>query len=169
VIFIFIVFVIVEYTTDYTIGIFAMRVEVQQRLLILDKLVDQDIDFFLENASGKILTRLVADTQSLSLGIQQFLTNIIYAVAGVLTAIIVLFLRNVPLTAIAVGYTVLVLMIGFVLFVFFRRSLLRMFDFKREIDAEMTDRIINISLIKSSGQELQEIGRIEKNNAIYNK
>jgi len=161
--------VISEYITDYTIGIFANKVEVQQRLLILDSLVDQDIDFFLEHASGNILVRLVTDTQSLSLGIQQFLTNIIYAVAAVGTAMGVLFAMNAALTGIAVGYVVVVLAIGFVLFVFFRRALIRMFDFKREVDAAMTDRILNISLIKSSGQELEEIARAEHNNAIYNK
>jgi len=163
----FLAMIVAEYIADYTIGMFAMRVEVQQRVEILNKLVDQDIDFFLEHASGNILTRLVADTQGLSLGIQQFLTNIVYAVAGVLTAAIVLFLKNVLLTGISVGFVVGVLLIGFVLFVFFRRALIRMFDFKREVDAAMTDRIINISLIKSSGQELQEIARNEKNNAIY--
>jgi len=165
----FIALVISEYVTDYTIGIFANKVEVQQRLLILDSLVDQDIDFFLEHASGNILVRLVTDTQSLSLGIQQFLTNIIYAVAAVGTAMGVLFAMNATLTGIAVGYVVGVLAIGFVLFVFFRRALIRMFDFKREVDAAMTDRILNISLIKSSGQELEEIARAEHNNAIYNK
>jgi len=163
----FIAMIIAEYCADYTIGMFAMRVEVQQRLEILNKLVDQDIDFFLEHASGNILTRLVADTQGLSLGIQQFLTNIVYAVAGVITAAVVLFLKSVLLTGIAIGFVVVVLLIGFVLFIFFRRALIRMFDFKREVDAAMTDRIINISLIKSSGQELQEIARNEKNNAIY--
>ena len=160
---------IFEYLTDYTIGVFAMKVEIQQRLKILDSLVDQDIDFFFDHASGNILTRLVADTEGLSLGIQQFLTNIIYLVAAVVSAIVILFTKNAMLTGIALGYLVIVLLVAFVIFVYFRRALIYMFDIKRDIDADMTDRINNITLVKSSGTEVEEIQRNVAENAVYSK
>ena len=160
---------IFEYLTDYTIGVFAMKVEIQQRLEILNSLVDQDIDFFFDHASGNILTRLVADTEGLSLGIQQFLTNIIYLIAAVISAVVILFTKNAMLTGIALGYLVIVLLVAFIIFIYFRRALIYMFDIKRDIDADMTDRINNITLIKSSGTEVEEIQRNVAENAVYSK
>ncbi|ATG97322.1 ABC transporter ATP-binding protein [Mesoplasma lactucae] len=160
---------IFEYATDYTIGIFSMKVEIQQRLAILDSLVDQDLDFFFDHVSGNILTRLVGDTQGLALGIQQFLTNVIFLVAAVISAAVILFTKNAMLTGIALGYIIVVLLIGFIIFVYFRRALIYMFDIKRDIDTDMTDRINNITLIKSSGTEVEEIQRNAEQNEVYSK
>ena len=73
------------------------------------------------------------------------------------------------LTGIALGYLVIVLLVAFVIFVYFRRALIYMFDIKRDIDADMTDRINNITLVKSSGTEVEEIQRNVAENAVYSK
>ncbi|ATZ18819.1 ABC transporter ATP-binding protein [Williamsoniiplasma somnilux] len=162
--------IIAEYLTDYSIGIFSARVEISQRNKILIALVNQDVDFFFDKVSGNILTRLVGDTQGLALGIQQFLTNIIYCVVMFIAATSILFIKGYSTIGwIAFVYIVIVIFIGILLFVKFRRKMIEMFDVKREIDTDMTDRISNITLIKSTGTEKFELERTEDQLHIYNK
>lgn len=159
-----------EYFTDFTIGLFSARIEIEQRQEILISLVNQDVDFFFDHVSGNILTRFVGDTQALSMGIQQFVTNILYLGGSFITAVIILFVEKQTLIgAVGLGYVVSVLIIAVVIFIFYRRSMIRAYDVKRVVDADMTDRINNITLIKSSGTELYEIDRLQKKNEEYNR
>lgn len=159
-----------EYLTDFTIGLFSARIEIEQRQEILISLVNQDVDFFFDHVSGNILTRFVGDTQALSMGIQQFVTNILYLGGSFITAVIILFVEKQTLIgAVGLGYVLAVLIIAVVIFIFYRRSMIRAYDVKRVVDADMTDRINNITLIKSSGTELYEIDRLQKKNEEYNR
>nr|WP_281254000.1 ABC transporter ATP-binding protein/permease [Entomoplasma ellychniae] len=161
---------ITEYLVNWTIGLFSLKLEIQERQNILIKLVNQDVDFFFETVSGNILTRLVGDTQSLAFGVQQFVTNIIYFLTGCITAISIMLLSNMVTVALFSGiYLFLVIGIAFMLFIKSRRKLILAFDKKRDVDEDMTDRVSNISLIKSSGLEKYEIKRIEDMNEIYNR
>ncbi|WP_027063161.1 ABC transporter ATP-binding protein [Mesoplasma seiffertii] len=164
------VMLVAEYFTNATIGLFSVKIEVMQRNKILISLVNQDVEFFFDHVSGNIMTRLVADTQGLSLGIQQFVTNIIYCVTGLVASLTILFLYGQFLVGgIALGYIFAVIIIATIIFIFFRRKLIIAFDIKRDVDTDMTDRIANISLIKANGLEEYEIQRLEKMNNRYNR
>ncbi|SYV95950.1 ABC-type bacteriocin/lantibiotic exporters, contain an N-terminal double-glycine peptidase domain, partial [Mycoplasma putrefaciens] len=139
-----------------------------QRVKILNALADQDVDFYFDHVSGNILTRLVADTQNISFGVQQFITNFIYSITASITAIVIMFTQHQELVAtVALAYLLIVNILGVVLFVDMRRKMIISFDRKREIDADMTDRINNISLIKASGTEEYEIKRLEQKDKYY--
>lgn len=169
-VFVFLLLFVLEYTTNFTIGLFSIRLEINQRQDILVSLVNQDVDFFFDHVSGNILTRFVADTQSLGLGIQQFFTNILYIVGALISAIIILIIARQWFTLVfGLSYIIVVLVISFYLFVLFRRALIRTYDFKREVDADLTDRISNITLIKSNGSEMYEINRLAALNERYNR
>nr|VZR97930.1 hypothetical protein MF5295_00539 [Mycoplasma feriruminatoris] len=86
--------IICEYFTNFTIALYSAQIEVMQRLKILKALTDQDVDFYFDHVSGNILTRLVGDTQFLALGVQQFLTNLIYALSGSITAIVIMYTQQ---------------------------------------------------------------------------
>ncbi|WP_031542959.1 ABC transporter ATP-binding protein [Mesoplasma photuris] len=159
---------VLEWFTNFTTGMFSAKIEVMQRNKILISLVNQDVDFFFDNVSGNIFTRLVADTQGLSMGIQQFLLNIIWCGSAVVSSIVVMFANHQFLIGgILLAYLVVVILIAMIIFVFFRRTLILAYDMKREIDADMTDRINNISLIKASGLEEYEINRLFEKNDKY--
>ncbi|ATZ17418.1 ABC transporter ATP-binding protein [Williamsoniiplasma luminosum] len=169
-VFMFVILLISEYITDYTIGLFSLKIEINERIKIVQALVKQDVDFYFDHVSGNILTRFVADTQNLSQGIQQFLSNLIYCLVAFIAATIILFSQNLYLVGgVTIGYVVFVLVIAVFIFVYFRRALIRQFDFKREVDADITDRINNITLIKSTGTENYEIDRLYQKNQEYSR
>ncbi|WP_026389733.1 ABC transporter ATP-binding protein [[Acholeplasma] multilocale] len=167
---IFAFMLVAEYLTNFTIGLFSAKVEVAQRNKILISLVNQEVDFFFDHVSGNILTRLVADTQGLSLGIQQFLTNIIYCGVGLTAAVVILFVeQHTLIAAVSLAYMAVVIFVAVLIFIQFRRRMITAFDIKRDVDTDMTDRIGNISLIKSSGLEMYEIDRLGAMNEKYNR
>ncbi|UZK63920.1 ABC transporter B family permease/ATP-binding protein [Mycoplasma mycoides subsp. capri] len=162
------IIIICEYFTNFTVALYSAQIEVMQRLKILKALTDQDVDFYFDHVSGNILTRLVGDTQFLALGVQQFLTNLIYALSGSITAIIIMYSQNLVMIAtLALIYLLVANLFCIGFFIDMRRKLILAFDVKRETDADMTDRINNISLIKASGTEEFEIKRLEEKNQNY--
>ncbi|QVJ95823.1 ABC transporter ATP-binding protein [Mycoplasma mycoides] len=162
------IIIICEYFTNFTVSLYSAQIEVMQRLKILKALTDQDVDFYFDHVSGNILTRLVGDTQFLALGVQQFLTNLIYALSGSITAIIIMYSQNLVMIAtLALIYLLVANLFCIGFFIDMRRKLILAFDVKRETDADMTDRINNISLIKASGTEDFEIKRLEEKNQNY--
>ncbi|WP_129878530.1 ABC transporter ATP-binding protein [Mycoplasma mycoides] len=162
------IIIICEYFTNFTVALYSAQIEVMQRLKILKALTDQDVDFYFDHVSGNILTRLVGDTQFLALGVQQFLTNLIYALSGSITAIIIMYSQNLIMIAtLALIYLLVANLFCIGFFIDMRRKLILAFDVKRETDADMTDRINNISLIKASGTEEFEIKRLEEKNQNY--
>ncbi|AEM68729.1 ABC transporter ATP-binding protein [Mycoplasma putrefaciens] len=162
------IIIVLEYLTNFTITLYSAQIEVMQRVKILNALADQDVDFYFDHVSGNILTRLVADTQNISFGVQQFITNFIYSITASITAIVIMFTQHQELVAtVALAYLLIVNILGVVLFVDMRRKMIISFDRKREIDADMTDRINNISLIKASGTEEYEIKRLEQKDKYY--
>ncbi|WP_434335638.1 ABC transporter B family permease/ATP-binding protein [Mycoplasma capricolum subsp. capricolum] len=162
------IIIICEYFTNFTIALYSAQIEVMQRLKILKALTDQDVDFYFDHVSGNILTRLVGDTQFLALGVQQFLTNLIYALSGSITAITIMYTQNLYMIAtLSLVYLLIANLFCVGFFIDMRRKLILAFDVKRETDADMTDRINNISLIKASGTEEFEIKRLEEKNKDY--
>ncbi|KKW61493.1 ABC transporter ATP-binding protein [Mycoplasma capricolum] len=162
------IIIICEYFTNFTIALYSAQIEVMQRLKILKALTDQDVDFYFDHVSGNILTRLVGDTQFLALGVQQFLTNLIYALSGSITAITIMYNQNLYMIAtLSLVYLLIANLFCVGFFIDMRRKLILAFDIKRETDADMTDRINNISLIKASGTEEFEIKRLEEKNKDY--
>ncbi|WP_434334746.1 ABC transporter B family permease/ATP-binding protein [Mycoplasma capricolum subsp. capricolum] len=162
------IIIICEYFTNFTIALYSAQIEVMQRLKILKALTDQDVDFYFDHVSGNILTRLVGDTQFLALGVQQFLTNLIYALSGSITAITIMYTQNLYMIAtLSLVYLLIANLFCVGFFIDMRRKLILAFDIKRETDADMTDRINNISLIKASGTEEFEIKRLEEKNKDY--
>ncbi|WP_434324855.1 ABC transporter ATP-binding protein [Mycoplasma capricolum] len=162
------IIIICEYFTNFTIALYSAQIEVMQRLKILKALTDQDVDFYFDHVSGNILTRLVGDTQFLALGVQQFLTNLIYALSGSITAITIMYTQNLHMIAtLSLVYLLIANLFCVGFFIDMRRKLILAFDIKRETDANMTDRINNISLIKASGTEEFEIKRLEEKNKDY--
>ncbi|WFQ91063.1 ABC transporter ATP-binding protein/permease [Mycoplasma feriruminatoris] len=160
--------IICEYFTNFTIALYSAQIEVMQRLKILKALTDQDVDFYFDHVSGNILTRLVGDTQFLALGVQQFLTNLIYALSGSITAIVIMYTQQLYMIAtLALVYLLIANLFCVGFFIDMRRKLILAFDIKRDTDADMTDRINNISLIKASGTEEFEIKRLEEQNKNY--
>ncbi|ATZ21067.1 ABC transporter ATP-binding protein [Mesoplasma coleopterae] len=159
-----------EYVVNWSVAQFSLHVEINQRQKMLIRLAQQDVDFFFDHVSGNILTRLVGDTQSLAFGIQQFFTNIIYFLTGIIMAVIIMILSGIWYVAVIMAvYMVFSIGIAVLIFIQNRRKLIAAFDRKREVDQDMTDRISNISLIKSSGLEEYEVKRVEDLNEIYNR
>ncbi|AVN59144.1 ABC transporter ATP-binding protein [Mesoplasma florum] len=159
-----------EYVVNWSIAQFSLHVEINQRQKMLIRLAQQDVDFFFDHVSGNILTRLVGDTQSLAFGIQQFFTNIIYFLTGITMSVVIMLLSGLWYVAVILAvYMFLSIAIAVVIFIQSRRKLITAFDQKRDVDQDMTDRISNISLIKSSGLEEYEIERIEELNEKYNR
>ncbi|QIN42473.1 ATP-binding cassette domain-containing protein [Mycoplasma capricolum subsp. capripneumoniae] len=162
------IIIICEYFTNFKIALYSAQIEVMQRLKILKALTDQDVDFYFDHVSGNILTRLVGDTQFLALGVQQFLTNLIYALSGSITAITIMYTQNLYMIAtLSLVYLLIANLFCVGFFIDMRRKLILAFDIKRETDADMTDKINNISLIKASGTEEFEIKRLEEKNKDY--
>ncbi|AKU79452.1 ABC transporter ATP-binding protein [Spiroplasma turonicum] len=162
-------YAVTEFFFNYVGGIWTRKVEIWLRVKCLKALVDVDLTFYSKNQIGNYMTKIIGDSQGAADGLNEWSNNLIYIIIMFIVINIIMFSLNVEIAAIAIGVFVLLLIISLVIYFQYRKATIVSLDYKQNLDADNTDRLMNIRLIKSSGTELSELERIKDFNKIYAK
>ncbi|AUB31307.1 ABC transporter ATP-binding protein [Spiroplasma floricola] len=154
--------ILFDYLTNIYAAMFAKRVEIYLRIKALKKLVDIDISYYSKNQIGLIMTRVINDSQGSGDAFNDFLLNLLFSSISFITMIFFMISIDVTLTLIVIGIFVLLVIIIWTIFIYYRRAIIIAFDVKQAIDADITDRLINIRAIKANASESRETVRNKK-------
>ncbi len=143
----------------YIGGRLGKRIEIDLRNKLLTNLTELDISFYNDKKIGEILTKLISDTEVIGLQAQTIPQSIMSALFISVGAITILFTINVKLTILSIALVLFMLLTLTLLFTFLRKSIFNARQTMTEINGDVTDRISNINLIKSSGTEEYEKNR----------
>ncbi|AGR41895.1 ABC transporter ATP-binding protein [Spiroplasma diminutum] len=151
--------IIFDYLTNIYAAYFSKRVEIYLRIKALKKLVDIDISYYSKNQLGLIMSRVINDSQGSGDSFNDFLLNLLFSFVSFATMLVFMFILDLILTLIVLlVFTILVIVI-WVIFVYYRRAIIISIDVKQAIDADITDRLINIRAIKANAAEERETKR----------
>ncbi|ASP28285.1 ABC transporter ATP-binding protein [Spiroplasma corruscae] len=164
-----ILYAIVEYFFNYVGGVLTRKIEIWLRVKCLKTLVDVDLTFYSKNQIGNYMTKIIGDSQGAADGLNEWSNNFIYIIIMFVLISIIMFNLDPIIASIALGVFVFLLVISLMVFFEYRKSMIVSLDYKQNLDADNTDRLMNIRLIKSSGTELNELERIKENNKKYGK
>ncbi|AHI52591.1 ABC transporter ATP-binding protein [Spiroplasma culicicola] len=156
---IYLLFICSEYATNFLSQLFSKKVEILLRQKALQHLVEIDISYYSKTQIGLIMSRVINDTQGVGDAFNEFFLNIVYMISSLITTLIIVYQIDVPMAAIVTGWMVFMIIIIWVIFIYYRRALITAVDERQAIDADITDRLINVRLIKSTGSENRESQR----------
>ncbi|AKX34510.1 ABC transporter ATP-binding protein [Spiroplasma litorale] len=162
-------YVFLEFFTNFFASLFARKMEIYLRLKALQHLVEIDINYYSKNQIGLTMSRVINDSSNAGDAFNEFLINLIYAITSLITMTTLLFTIDVELAAIILGYFICMTFVIWVLFIYYRRAIIIAFDIRQNIDADITDRLISIRVIKSSGTENYEVERSKDLHKTYEK
>jgi len=152
----------ISYIFNYVAFILGVKIEVQLRNQTLEKLVRQDISYYSDKKIGEILTQVISDTQIFGSQAVNIPMQFGISVAEMFASIIMLFVFDWRL---AIVNVVAFLIIILSMYLAFRITTKRFGTFRQEvarINGNVTDRIISIRLIKSTGTENYETERFKQ-------
>jgi len=148
-------------------GKIGKKIEISLRQRILKTLTNLDLDFYTHNRIGDLLTKLISDTQIIGTQSQTIPQNILSALVVTIGSIVILFSINIKLTLISIGLIALLLFFLTLSYIFLKRSILVVRKTITGINADVTDRINNIRLIKALGTQEHENKRFQKLHVRY--
>ncbi|WP_338983108.1 ABC transporter ATP-binding protein [Spiroplasma endosymbiont of Othius punctulatus] len=151
-----------EYLLEYTGHRIQNRIEVFLRLKAVEAMIRVDMSWYSKNVMGETMSKVMTDSTAAGDMLTQFCINVIYAFVFLVTIITSMFLQDVFLATVITIILVIVYLGIFLAFIQYRRSLITAFQRRLKIDGEMTDRIMNIRLLKSSGTENDEVKSFEE-------
>jgi len=154
--------VFVSYLFNYISFILGIRIEVSLRNQTLETLVREDISYYSDKKIGEILTKVISDTQIF--GNQAVNVPMQFGISffQLLASLIMMFIFEWRLATINM---IVFLVIFLAIFLSFAITTKRFNIFRAEvtkINGDVTDRIISIRLIKSTGTENYETDRFKE-------
>ncbi|WP_342275579.1 ABC transporter ATP-binding protein [Spiroplasma endosymbiont of Cantharis lateralis] len=161
--------VIFDYLTNIYSAYFSKKVEIYLRVKALKKLVEVDISYYSKNQLGLIMSRVINDSQGAGDSFNDFLLNLLFTTVSFIAMMIFMFILDVNLALIVLMIFIVLVIIIWVLFIYYRRAIIESVDVKQSIDADITDRLINIRAIKANASEDIETKRNMKLHDKYDK
>ncbi|AXK50882.1 ABC transporter ATP-binding protein [Spiroplasma alleghenense] len=158
-----------EYFGNYTSALFAKQIEINLRIECLERLVKQDVSYYYDHQLGLIMSRVIGDTEGVGLGLNDFFLNAVYLISMYITTSCLMLTMDVPIALIAISYTMIIFIATWIIFIYYRRAIFVSVDIRQSIDTELTDRLMNVRLVKANGTENYESQRVIENHEPYNK
>ncbi|QGS51577.1 ABC transporter ATP-binding protein [Spiroplasma tabanidicola] len=152
-------FTFVQFFSSFLAGIFSRKSEIALRKKVLKHLIEVDISYYSKRQIGSVMTRVISDTQFVGDGFNNFFTNWLSMLWGLIVTSFILINLSSLLTGVLIGLFFLFVVVIIFMFFRYRQFLIGAMDEKRKVNADMTDRIMNIRLVKSSGTEMFEVNR----------
>ncbi|WP_338972650.1 ABC transporter ATP-binding protein [Spiroplasma endosymbiont of Panorpa germanica] len=166
---IFLFMIACEYFGNYTSSLFAKQIEINLRIECLERLVKQDVSYYYDHQLGLIMSRVIGDTEGVGLGLNDFFLNAVYLISMYITTSCLMLTMDVPIALIAISYTLIIFIATWVIFIYYRRAILVSVDIRQKIDTELTDRLMNVRLVKANGTENYESQRVIENHEPFNR
>lgn len=151
---------ILMYIRNLTGGLIGVKIEIEYRNKVLDHLLKVDMSYYENNKIGESLTKLISDTEVIGDNMQAIPLTFLSSIVTFIGGIAVTFSINWQMSLIVLGIIVIIGIIAI-----FSVQIIRILNYKwrkvyTEVNADVTDRISTIALIKSNATENSEMKRI---------
>ncbi|AKX33977.1 ATP-binding cassette, subfamily B, bacterial MsbA [Spiroplasma litorale] len=141
--------------------ILAVTIEVELRKLTIKRLLEYDISYYSDKKTGKLMTKLVGDTNIVGNEISGLVSWIIQAPLVVIFGTGVLFFVDVYLALISSAAVYLLALIIIIIATSYQKKVTVVREVISDINGDVVDRINAIKLVKSSATRKYEEDRIE--------
>lgn len=140
-------------------GVIGVKIEIEYRNKVLEHLLKVDMSYYENNKIGESLTKLISDTEIIGDNMQAIPLTFLSSVVTFIGGIIVTFSINWQMSLIVLG-----IIIGIIIIAVLSVKVIRVLNYKwrkvyTEVNADITDRISTIALIKSNATEESEMKR----------
>ncbi|WP_339045969.1 ABC transporter ATP-binding protein [Spiroplasma endosymbiont of Colias croceus] len=155
------------YFRNLTGSIIGVKVEIEYRNKVLKHLLDLDMSYYEDRKIGDTLTKLISDTSVIGENMQSIPLTMLSSIVTFFGSIYVIFSLNWQLSLIVLGIVLLILIISVL-----NVQIIRYLNYKwrkvyTEVNADITDRINTITLIKSNATEKSENKRFSNEHLKY--
>lgn len=155
------------YFRNLTGSIIGVKVEIEYRNKLLKHLLALDMSYYEERKVGETLTKLISDTNVIGENMQSIPLTILSSVVTFFGSIYVIFSLNWQLSLIVLGIVLLILLVSVL-----NVQIIRYLNYKwrkvyTEVNADITDRLNTITLIKSNATENIENNRFASEHLKY--
>ncbi|AGR41014.1 ABC transporter ATP-binding protein [Spiroplasma taiwanense] len=140
----------------------AVRIEVELRNLTIKRLLEQDISYYSDKKIGKLMTKLVGDTNVVGNEIAGLLSMVVQAPLVIIFGTVVLFTIDIPLAGVASASVYLLALFVVLLALSYQKKVTVVREVISDINGDVIDRISSIKLVKSSSTRVYEEERIEQ-------
>lgn len=150
---------ILMYIRNLTGGLIGVKIEIEYRNKVLDQLLKVDMSYYETSKIGESLTKLISDTEIIGDNMQAIPLSFLSALVTFIGGIIVSFSINWQMSLIVLGIILVIAVIAIL-----SVQVIRVLNYKwrkvyTEVNADVTDRISTIALIKSNATEESEMKR----------
>lgn len=150
---------ILMYIRNLTGGLIGVKIEIEYRNKVLDQLLKVDMSYYETSKIGETLTKLISDTEIIGDNMQAIPLSFLSALVTFIGGIIVAFSINWEMSLIVLGIILIIAVAAI-----FSVQVIRVLNYKwrkvyTEVNADVTDRISTIALIKSNASEDSEMKR----------
>ncbi len=144
------------YIRNLTGSMIGVKVEIEYRNKVLKHLLELDMSYYEDRNIGDTLTKLISDTGVIGENMQSIPLTILSSVVTFFCSIYVIFSLNWQLSLIVLGIVLLILVVSIL-----NVQIIRYLNYKWRkvytyVNADITDRLSTITLIKSNATEKTE-------------
>lgn len=155
------------YFRNLTGSIIGVKVEIEYRNKVLKHLLDLDMSYYEDRKIGDTLTKLISDTSVIGENMQSIPLTMLSSIVTFFGSIYVIFSLNWQLSLIVLGIVLSILIISVL-----NVQIIRYLNYKwrkvyTEVNADITDRLNTITLIKSNATEKSENKRFSNEHLKY--
>lgn len=148
-------------------SIIGVKVEIEYRNKVLKHLLDLDMSYYEDRKIGDTLTKLISDTSVIGENMQSIPLTMLSSIVTFFGSIYVIFSLNWQLSLIVLGIVLSILIISVL-----NVQIIRYLNYKwrkvyTEVNADITDRLNTITLIKSNATEKSENKRFSSEHLKY--
>lgn len=155
------------YVRNLTGSMIGVKVEIEYRNKVLKHLLELDMSYYEDRKIGDTLTKLISDTGVIGENMQSIPLTILSSVVTFFGSIYVIFSLNWQLSLIVLGIVLLILIVSVL-----NVQIIRYLNYKwrkvyTDVNADITDRLSTITLIKSNATEKTENERFFNEHVKY--
>lgn len=150
---------ILMYIRNLSGGVIGVKIEIEYRNKVLEHLLKVDMSYYENNKIGESLTKLISDTQVIGDNMQAIPLTFLSSIVTFIGGMAVTFSINWQMSLIVLGIIIVIAVIALL-----SVKIIRILNYKwrkvyTEVNADVTDRISTIALIKSNATEESEMKR----------
>lgn len=151
---------ILMYLRNVAGGVIGVKIEIEYRNKVIKHLLDLDMSYYEDNKIGDSLTKLISDTEIIGDNMQAIPLSFLSSVVTFIGGIIVTFSINWQMSLIVLGIIIVILILAVLNVQIIRLLNYRWRKVYTEVNADVTDRIGTMQLIKSNGTKDYEMKRV---------
>lgn len=158
---------ILMYGRNISGSIIGVKVEIEYRNKVLKHLLNLDMSYFEEVKIGETITKLINDTQVIGTNMQAIPLAMLSSIVTFIGGIAVIFSLNWEMSLIILGIVLVIIFVSILNVQVIRRLNYHWRKVYTDVNADITDRINTISLIKSNATEKNELSRFFEDHEKY--